>query len=187
MSNILNKIITDYRSGFLSTPNIQILDKTLSDEIIKFPSKLMVDTVLAEATFKNSRLINMQFINVDLEFSYFENCIFENCIFENIIFQMAEFENCIFKNCQFSYCNFSEVEAIKITFNECKFLKCNFSSASFESCHFIQSMSENIQNNGFLATLLIDSKFSNSKKSIEFEGRVLFEDIVDQISNFYLD
>lgn len=167
MSNILNKIMTDYRSGFLSTPNIQILDKTLSDEIIKFPSKLMVDTVFAEATFKNSRLINMQFINVDLEFSYFENCIF--------------------KNCQFSYCNFNEVEAIKITFNECKFLKCNFSSASFESCHFIQSMSENIQNNGFLATLLIDSKFSNSKKSIEFEGRVLFEDIVDQISNFYLD
>ena len=34
---------------------------------------------------------------------------------------------------------------------------------------------------------LIDSKFSNSKKSIELEGEVCFNDIFDQIDKFHID
>ena len=34
---------------------------------------------------------------------------------------------------------------------------------------------------------LIDSKFSDSKKSIEFEGEVYFNDIFDQIDKFHID
>jgi hypothetical protein len=33
----------------------------------------------------------------------------------------------------------------------------------------------------------IDSKFSNSKKSIEFEGEMYFNDIFDQIDKFYIN
>jgi hypothetical protein len=41
---------------------------------------------------------------------------------------------------------------------------------------------------GFLGSaVLIDSKFSNSKKSIEFEGEVYFIDIFDEINKFCTD
>lgn len=37
------------------------------------------------------------------------------------------------------------------------------------------------------SAVLIDSKFSNSKKSIEFEGEMCFNDIFDQIDKFCID
>ena len=37
------------------------------------------------------------------------------------------------------------------------------------------------------SAVLIDSKFSNSKKSIEFEGDVYFNDVFDQIDKFLID
>lgn len=67
MSETLKSIIDSYRSGILSTPNIQVFEKKLSDETIKFPSKLMADLTFASSTFKNSDLINMEFINVNFE------------------------------------------------------------------------------------------------------------------------
>jgi hypothetical protein len=39
----------------------------------------------------------------------------------------------------------------------------------------------------FGSAVLTDSKFSNSKKSIEFEGEEFFNDIFDQIDKFLID
>jgi len=184
MSETLKSIIDSYHSGLLSTPNIQVFEKKLSDEIIKFPIKLMADLTFASSTFKNSDLINMEFINVNFESSYFEKCLVQNCIFENTILQSAEFDNCVFKNCRFINCNLSTVDGTETIFNECAFLKSGFDNAVFESCHFLKPMFEGMKGGRLGSAVLIDSKFSNSKKSIEFEGEVYFNDIFDQINKF---
>lgn len=187
MCETLQSIIDSYRSGLLSTPNIQVFGKKLSDEKIKFRSGLMADTTLDSSTFKNSDLINMEFINVDFESSYFEKCIFENCMFENTTLEAAEFDDCMFKNCRFIHCNLSEVDVTETIFNECTFLKSCFNNAVFELCHFLKPIFEGVKGGPLGSAVLIDSKFSNSKKSIEFEGEVYFNNIFDQIDKFHID
>jgi uncharacterized protein YjbI with pentapeptide repeats len=186
MSETLKSIMDSYRSGLLSTPNIQVIGKKLADEIIQFPDKVMADLTFASSAFKNSDLINMEFIRVNFESSYFENCLVENCIFEHAIFQEAEFENCVFKNCRFSNCNLSALDGIETIFNECTFLKSGFGNAVFESCHFMKPMFQGMQGGRIGSAVLIDSKFSNSKKSIKFEGEVYFNDVFDEL-NFLFD
>ena len=179
----LKNIIHNYHCGLLSTPNIQVFDKKLSDEIIKFPNQQMV---LDSSAFKNSDLINMKFINVNFESSYFENCTFENCIFENTIFQIAEFDHCVFKDCRFIRCNLSEIDVTETIFNECIFLKSGFDNAVFKLCHFMKPIFVGVKGGPLGSAVLIDSKFSNSKKSIELEGEVYFNDVFDQINKFHI-
>lgn len=182
MSETLKSIIDSYRSGLLSTTNIQVFDKKLSDETIKFPSELIADLTFDSSTFQNSDLINMEFINVN-----FESSCFEKCIFENTILRAAEFDDCMFKNCRFINCNLSEVDFRETIFNECTFLKSGFDNAVFELCHFLKPIFEGVKGGPLGSAVLIDSKFSNSKKSIEFEGEVYFNDIFDQIDKFHID
>ena len=187
MSETLKSIIDNYRSGLLFTINIQVSEKKLSNETIKFPSELIANLTLDSSTFKNSDLINIEFINVNFESSYFEKCLVENCIFENTIFRAAEFDNCVFKNCRFINCNLSEVDVAETIFNECTFLKSGFDNAVFEFCHFLKPIFKGVKGSPLGSAVLIDSKFFNSKKSIKFEEEVYFNDIFDQINKFYID
>jgi uncharacterized protein YjbI with pentapeptide repeats len=186
MNETLKRIIENYRAGLLSTPNIQVIEKKLSDETIQFPRK--ENLVNCEyATFKNSDLLNMKLINIYLGRSYFEKCLIENCIFENIIFQDAEFDKCVFKNCQFIDCDLNEVIGRETTFNQCTFLKGCLSNAIFEFCHFVKPIFEGLKGGPIGSAVLIDSTFSNSNKSIKFDGEVYFNEIFDQIDKLYLD
>lgn len=169
MTETLKNIIDSYNSGLLVTSNIQVFEKKLSHETIKFPSELTADLTLAYSSFQNSDLIHMEFIDVNFESSYFKNCIFENCIFENTILQATEFDNCLFKNCRFINCNLSEVDGTETIFNECTFLNSGFGNAIFESCHFLKPIFKGMKGALLGSAVLIDSKFSNSKNSIEFE------------------
>lgn len=180
MNDKLKTIIDNYRSGLLSTPNIQVLGKRLSDETIEFDPKFR--SAFYFSSFRGSSLKNMKFNK-----AYFESSYFENCIFENTDFQLAEFDNCVLKNCQFSHCSFSELEGLETIFNECTFSKSEFNNAVFESCHFLKPMFEGVKSGHLGSAVLIDSKFSNSKKSIEFEGEVYFKDIFYQINKLYID
>lgn len=157
-----------------------MFEKKLSDETIKFPSELIADLTFDFSTFKNSDLINMEFINVNFKSSYFEKSLVENCSFENTIFRAAEFDDCMFKNCRFINCNLSEVDVTET-------LKSGFDNAVFELCHFLKSIFEGVKGGPLGSAVLIDSKFSNSKKSIKFEGEVYFNDIFDQIDKFHID
>ena len=185
MIDTLKNIIDSYHSGLLSTPNIQVVGKKLSDETIKFPRHRRANLTFSSSTFKNSHLINMKFIHVNFESSYFKKCFVENCIFEDTIFKLAEFDNCVLKNCHFIHCNLSEVDGTETIFNECTFLKSGFDNAVFESCHFLKPIFKGVKGGPLGSAVLIDSKFSNSKKSIEFEGEVYFNDIFDQINNLW--
>ena len=184
MNETLKSIIESYRDGLLSTPNIQVIQKKLYDETIEFPQ---LKHFFYFSSFKNSDLINMKFINVGFESSSFEKCIFENCIFENTWFRIAEFHDCMFKNCRFIDCDLSDIYATKTIFNECTFLKGCFNGATLELCHFLKPIFEDVHAGRIGSAVLIDSKFSNSKKSIEFEGEVYFNSIFDQIDKLHID
>jgi uncharacterized protein YjbI with pentapeptide repeats len=187
MSEKLKDIMDSYRSGMLSTPNMQVVEKKFSDERIEFPAKLMVDVTFASSLFKKSDLINMEFIHANFESSFFEKCLVENCIFKNTILQAAQFDKCVVKNCQFIHSNLSDVDGTETIFNECTFVKSGFNNAVFESCHFLKPIFKGVKGLRLGSAVLIDSKFSNSKKSIEFEGVVYFNQIFDQIDKFHLD
>ena len=187
MIETLKNIIDSYHSGLLSTPNIQVSGKIFSDEIIKFPDELIADGTFDSSTFQNSHLINMKFINVNFESSFFEKCLIQNCIFENTILRSAEYENCVFKNCFLIDCNLIESDFTETIFKECTFSRGNLGNAMFESCHFVRTIFKDLEGGPLGSAVLINSKFSNSKKSIEFEGNVYFNDILNQINKLYLD
>lgn len=128
MTETLNSIIIKYNLGLLNTSNLQLIKKTFSNETIDFPDDIKKKNSLRSLTFKELRLINVKFIDLDFTSSYFENCLIENCIFNSIDIRQAEWENCIFKNCQFFKCNLSEVFATEVIFENCKFVETGFAN-----------------------------------------------------------
>ena len=81
-------------------------------------------------------------------------------------------------------CIFVDSEISETIFESCTFSKGSLDDSEFQSCHFINTVFRDVT---FGFGTLIDSKFSDSKKSIEFEGEVYFNDIFDQIDKFYID
>ena len=114
----------------------------------------------------------MEFIHVNFESSYFEECFIKNCVFENY---------------DFISCNLSDWDVEKTTFNKCRFVRSCLNNSVFDSCNFRSPIFEGVEDGLFIALVLIDSKFSNSKKSIEFEGEVSFNEIFDQIHELSLE
>lgn len=187
MSETLISIIDSYHSGLLSIPNFQISGKTFSDEIINFPDELIADLSFDSSTFQNSHFINMKFINVNFESSFFEKCLIQNCIFEKNSLRSAEYDKCVFSNCFLIDCDLNESDLTETIFKECTFLRGNINNGRFESCHFVKTIFKDLKGGSLGAAVLINSKFSNSKKSIEFEGDVYFNDVFNQIKKLELD
>ena len=190
--NSLKNIISDYHSGLLETPNIQVISKKLSNETIEFPYDpspdgiFMCDLTFSWSSFRKSELVDMEFINVNFESSSFEECLIKNCVFKNIIITDGEVENCVFENCEFIFCDLSDWYVEKTIFNNCKFLQSSWNKSIFDSCDFQSPRFESFDGvkNGFIGSaVLIDSKFSDSKKSIEFEGEVYFLNIFNQLND----
>lgn len=180
----LKKIVDCYKRGEFHTPNLQVIDKIFSDEIIAFPDKVMVDLTFYRTLFKESCFTNIIFCNGTFNSSGFENCYFKGCTFSNIPFQEMTCLKCFFKDCLFMDCLLLDNEISETIFDSCTFSNGSLDDAEFQSCYFI--------NTGFRDVLfgcgtLIDSKFFNSTKSIEFEGKVFFYDIFYQINKFYID
>ena len=67
MTEALKNIIDSYRSGLLSTTNIRVFEKKLSDEIIKFPSELIANLTFDSSTwnvyFAGEEVSLEQFLN----------------------------------------------------------------------------------------------------------------------------
>ena len=84
-----------------------------------------------------------------------------------------EFQNCTLKNCLLINSDLSESDFTETIFDECQFQqleKGSLSQVYFESCHFIKTIFNGISAAQIGSACLMDSKFSNSKKSIEFKG-----------------
>lgn len=183
----LQKKILDYKLGLLKTPNIQVIDQKLFDEIIQFPTSSTPDLTLNHSTFKRSELMNMKFIQIDFDSSFFENCLVKNCIFKNIDLNGGTVKNSVFENCQFIDCRLIDWDVEKTIFNKCKFVRSGFDKSIFISCDFQSPKFEGDLYTFVGSASLENSKFSNSKKSMKFEGDVFFEDIIDQINKLFLE
>ena len=69
-------------------------------------------------------------------------------------------------------------------FENCTVSEGSIEGSEFQSCYFLNTIFQDLM---FFFTTLFDSKFSNSKKSIEFETEVFFDGIFDQINKFRID
>lgn len=179
----LKNLIESYQKGELSTPNMQIIDKIFSDEIINLPDDRLLDLTFSRAFFERSRLTKTKFYNGSFGSSFFKDCFLENCVFSNIHFQEMKCLKCVFKDCLFIDCRFVDTEISETIFESCKFSKGSVDGSEFQSCHFITTVFRDVS---FGFGTLIDSKFSNSNKSIEFEGEVYFLDIFNQLNELSL-
>lgn len=124
----------------------------------------------------------MEFIYVNFESSYFEECLIKNCVFKNVILQEEEVENCEVIDCELS-----DWDMEKTIFNKCKFLRSSFSKYISNSYDFWSPRFTGVHGDLIGSAVLIGSKFSNYKKSIEFKGEIYFLDIFDQIKELSLE
>lgn len=177
MSQSLQNKIDKYKKGLLKTNNLQVFNKTFSDERISGEK-------LFRATFKNLNLINLNFNDTDLSSGFFKECSFKTCIFDNVVFPDGKFENCIFINCKFINCNLSDVDFLETTFDKCDFEKDESGSlvkTNFDSCHFLDTNFNGFEGLPLVQTSLIDSTFSKFNKSIEFKGVFFLIDLLQPI------
>nr|WAK84816.1 hypothetical protein [Amicula sp. isolate GU52X-4 cfCalB7] len=184
MNETLQNLIKNYHSGLLLTPNIQVIGKKFSNETIHLPTGRWINHSFYFATFRNSDLIHMKFIHLSLDSTYFGKCLVENCLFEDCSFGNAVFEKCVFKNCRFIRGHITASTVMETIFDECTFSNTDLDNCIFESCHFLKSIFEKVC---FGSAVVIDTKFSNSRKSIEFKEDLFFSDIFDQINQLRID
>jgi len=86
MTKILKNLIQCYQKGKLSTPNIQVINKIFSDEMINLPDDVLLDSTFSWAFFEKSRLTKIRFCNGSFDSSFFKDCFLENCVFSNIAY-----------------------------------------------------------------------------------------------------
>lgn len=98
MSKTLKNLIESYQKSELSTPNMQVIDKRFSDEMINLSDDVLLDLPFSRAFFEKSRLTKIRFCNGSFGSSFFKDCFLENCVFSNIHFQEMESLKCIFKD-----------------------------------------------------------------------------------------
>ena len=177
MTETLKNLIDRYKQGLLNTPNLQVISKVFSNEVIHFPDDMLVDLTFSGSVLKNSQLTSIKFFNGSFGSSFFNESFLANCAFENVTFQLMKCNKCVFKNCLLINCNFADSYISETIFENCKFEKGCLDSSEFKSCNFINTVFQDWEGLRLGSGVLIDSKFSNSKKSIEFKGEFFFLDL----------
>lgn len=174
MNKSLQNIIDRYKNVLLETRNLEISNE-------KFLTEVICDERLDSSSFKNLSLINLNFTNIDFESSFFKECLFKNCIFESTSLQDAESENCNLINCQIKNCNLTRVDFTETTFNKCCFEKVEkgcLVKSWFESCNFLATNFKGFEGMSLIQAAVVNSKFSQFNKSIEFKGEFFLIDIL---------
>jgi len=150
---------------------LKITDKNFKKETIS-------DLNLPMTIFKNLKFDEIEFKKIDLELSYFENCSFKNCSFKTCYLGQLNCSNCEFKNCQFVESTIKDADFDDVRFTNCNFLKNSFVETWFRSCKFINTSIEKNDNFDLILTIIVDSMFGTSDKSITFNGEFFLDDIL---------
>lgn len=172
----LKSLVDNYKQGLLDTPNIQITNMRLSDEVLKFPTyTLSLDVSFSNCLVTKSFLTNIKISNGNFELGFFTQSTFENCTFKRTNFQEWECKKCTFQNCSFIDCKFVDSAISETIFSNCQFEKGSLESADFRSCEFIDTIFSEVI---LIFTTIYDSKFSKFNKSIKFEGEFFLNEIL---------
>ena len=86
MTKRLKNLIESYQKGKLNTPNIEVIDRIFSDEMINLPDDELLDLTFRRAFFEKSRLTKIRFCNGSFGSSFFKDCFLENCVFLKIAY-----------------------------------------------------------------------------------------------------
>ena len=86
MTKTLKNLIESYQKGELNTPNIQVIDKIFSDEMIIYTDNVLLDLTFSRAFFEKSRLTKIRFSNGSFGSNFFKDCFLENYVFLNIAY-----------------------------------------------------------------------------------------------------
>ena len=129
----------------------KVMDKNFENEIVS-------DLYLPMTVLSNVKLNKIEFKNLDLE--------------------LSSFYNCSFKNCQFVESTIKDADFHKIMFTNCNFLKNSFVETWFRSCKFINTSIEKSDEDDLMVTIIVDSTFGKSDKSITFNGEFFLADIL---------
>lgn len=179
MEETLKILVDRYNKGLLTTPNIQVTNMILSDEVLNFPDYTtrmdVMDVSFSNCLVKKSQLTSIKISNGDFESGFFTESTLENCTFESTNFQELTCKKCVFKNCSFIDCRFVDSDISETIFSNCKFEKGSLESAEFHSCDFINPIFSDVI---LVFTRIRDSKFSKFNKSIKFEGKFFLSDIL---------
>lgn len=183
MEETLTILVDRYKKGLLKTPNIQVINMRLFDEVVNFPYyPTSIDVSFSNCLVKKSQLTSIKISNGDFELGFFTESTLENCTFENTNFQEFQCEKCVFKNCSFINCIFVDSSISETIFSNCKFEKGSLESATFHSCEFINPIFSDVL---LLFTIIQDSKFSKFNKSIKFEGNFFLSDILSSENGIF--
>jgi len=121
MAETLKNLIESYQKGELSTPNMQVIDKIFSDEIINLPDDVLLDLTFSRAFFKKSRLTKIRFCNGSFGSSFFKDCLFMDCIFVDSEISETIFESCTFSNGSVDGSEFQSCRFINTVFRDVTF------------------------------------------------------------------
>ena len=149
----------------------KVIDKNFENEIVS-------DLHLPMTVFSNVKLNKIEFKKIDLELSSFENCSFKDCSFKNCYLGQLNCRNCKFKNCQFLKSTFNDANFNKVIFTNCNFLKNSLVDVWFRSCKFINTSIEKSDEDDLMVTIIVDSTFGKSDKSLTFNGEFFLADIL---------
>ena len=144
----------------------KVMDENFENEIIS-------DLHLPMTVLSNVKLNKIEFKNLNLELSSFYNCSFKNCYFGNLTCG-----NCQFKNCQFVESTIKDADFHKAIFTNCNFFKNSFVETWFRSCKFINTSIEKSDEDDLMVTIIVDSTFGKSDKSLTFNGEFFLADIL---------
>lgn len=177
LQNLIDRYLIDRSKNSLTeTFNLRISNQKFSNETI------ICDKFLSWSAFKQVNFTNINFTNVNFELSCFHECVFKDCTFDSTSFYQAKFENCSLVNCQIKNCELADIDFSEITFDRCQFARTEKGGGLvkgwFESCHFLETTFDGFQGIPILQTVVVDSKFTKSKKSIEFQGDFFLMDIL---------
>ena len=73
MVKTLKNLIESYQEGKLNTPNIQVIGKKFSDEMISLPDNVLLDLTFSRAFFEKSHLTKIRFHNGSFASSFFKH------------------------------------------------------------------------------------------------------------------
>ena len=98
MEETLKMLVDRYQKGLLTTPNIQVTNMILSDEVLNFSS---MELSFSNCMVKKSQLTSIKISNGNFELGFFTESTLENCTFQSTNFQEWRCQKCVFKNCSF--------------------------------------------------------------------------------------
>ncbi|MDD2840120.1 MAG: pentapeptide repeat-containing protein [Rickettsiales bacterium] len=177
MFHVMQDVVLEHFNIKMGNKNTIMIGDTWHDKVaaetfgIQFLNAELIhssfnsENIIIQQENLNTKFIEKDFSNIDINDAKFENCEFENCNFDNSKLIDCEFNNCSFKKISMQKCEFAGT-----IINNCNFSTCNLSNIDFSSSN-INAKMFNIK---FIDCKMVGANFLKLKSSkVEFKNCLL--------------